>query len=160
MRWIVLLLSGLLLCSPLRAKVDIYHFDQPEQEALYKELIAELRCLVCQNQNLADSNAELAQDLRRKTYEMVVAGSRREAIIDYMVERYGDFVLYNPPMGGKTLMLWIGPFMILLLALFVVGRLIQQQRRRVSLSDEEAPDPVALQRAEALLRDGSKEGGL
>lgn len=89
----------LLFLVPLvvNARVDVYPFQNPAQEARYKKLIEELRCLVCQNQNLADSNAELAQDMRRVTYEMVSRGESDEQIIAYMVQRYGDFVLYRPP---------------------------------------------------------------
>ena len=98
-----LLLAGM----PAFAAVEVHEFDDPVQEARYKKLIAELRCLVCQNQNLADSNAELAQDLRNKTYEMVRAGQSDEDIIGYMVQRYGDFVLYRPPLKATTVLLWL-----------------------------------------------------
>ena len=105
----------LLISFPLvgQGKVDAYPFDDPKLEARYKQLVDELRCLVCQNQNLADSNAELAQDMRRLTYEMVQRGESNEQIVTFMVERYGDFVLYRPPFKNSTIMLWIGPFLIL-----------------------------------------------
>jgi len=101
----------LILCLPLLAyaNIEAYRFDDPDKEARYRVLIAELRCLVCQNQNLADSNAELAQDLRRQTYEMVQKGSSSEEVITYMVQRYGDFVLYRPPFRPSTALLWAGP---------------------------------------------------
>ena len=82
---------------------------------------------MCQNQNLADSNAELAVDLRRKTYEMVSQDKSEKEIADYMVQRYGDFVLYRPPLNSNTLLLWVGPFIILLIG---VGLLIRTIRRR------------------------------
>lgn len=109
------------------SSIETYTFESPEQEALYKRLIKELRCLVCQNQDIADSNAELAQDLRRQTYDMVSKGASRDDIIDYMVKRYGDFVLYNPPFKLKTIMLWLGPPLFLLLSLIV---LISYLRKR------------------------------
>ena len=123
----LLLILLLLFAASAEARVEAYHFDDPAQEARYKELIAELRCLVCQNQNLADSNAELAVDLRRQTYEMVSRGANDEEIISYMVDRYGDFVLYRPPFRNTTALLWAGPFIILgiglvALLLFVRGR--------------------------------------
>ncbi len=109
----------LLLPVLVLANIEAYRFDDPAKEARYRGLIAELRCLVCQNQNLADSNAELAQDMRRQTYEMVQNGSSNEEIVTFMVQRYGDFVLYSPPFRPSTALLWIGPFII-----FVVGVVI------------------------------------
>ncbi len=144
-----------LLLLPLLtwAAIEVHQFDDPEQEALYKELIAELRCLVCQNQNLADSNADLAKDLREKTYEMIKAGKNKDEIIDWMVNRYGDFVLYKPPVQSNTLLLWGGPFIIFLVGVVVLVRFI---RRRPAtdqhlLSDEER------RKAEALLRGEDEE---
>lgn len=109
------------------AKVEVLKFDNVEQEQRYHALIKELRCLVCQNQNLAESNADLAKDLRDKTYQMVVAGSSDSEIIDYMVDRYGDFVLYRPPIKVSTIVLWAGPFIILLIGLFVMARVIRNR---------------------------------
>ena len=91
-------------------------------------MIAQLRCLVCQNQNLADSNAELARDLRAKTYEMINAGASDEDIADFMIARYGDFVLYKPPLRLRTTLLWGGPFALLLIALIVFFFTVQRSR--------------------------------
>jgi cytochrome c-type biogenesis protein CcmH len=113
MRRLCLIVLFFLVPLVVQGKVDAYHFDDPKKEARYKQLIDELRCLVCQNQNLADSNAELAQDMRRLTYEMVLRGESNEQIASFMVERYGDFVLYRPPFKNSTVMLWVGPFLIL-----------------------------------------------
>ncbi len=108
----------LLICVAAEGgKVEAYAFDSAADEARYKQLVAELRCLVCQNQNLQDSNAELAQDMRRQTYEMVSAGKSNEQIVTYMVDRYGDFVLYRPPLKSSTFLLWVGPFILLLIGL-------------------------------------------
>lgn len=112
--------------------IEVNRFDNPAQEALYNELINELRCLVCQNQNLADSNAELAQDLRSKTYEMVTAGASRQEIVDFMVERYGDFVLYKPPVKFSTIFLWLGPLVFLLLGLGVLFAVLRNKRQQPS----------------------------
>jgi cytochrome c-type biogenesis protein CcmH len=123
------------------AVIEAYEFDTVEKREQYQGLIAELRCLVCQNQNLADSNAELAQDLRKKTYEMVSAGNSNQEVLDYMKERYGDFVLYRPPFDSKTLVLWIGPFILLsitLLVLFINIRAKQQKElMRTALSNNQ-----------------------
>ncbi len=124
-----ILLSLLLLALSAFARVEVHEFDSPEQEATYKQLIDELRCLVCQNQNLADSNAELAQDLRQQTYEMLKGGAGKQDVIDYMVQRYGDFVLYRPPLKRSTVLLWAGPFIILGIGVLV---LILYIRRRKS----------------------------
>ena len=119
----------LLLLFPLLGltRVEVHQFENPAQEARYKQLIEELRCLVCQNQNLADSNAELAQDMRRITYEMVREGKSNAQVVSYMVERYGDFVLYRPPFQTSTLMLWIGPFLILGAAVLVLVLFIRRR---------------------------------
>ena len=111
------------------AAVDAYQFDDPQDEARFKQLIAELRCLVCQNQNLADSNAELAQDMRRLTYEMIQRGESNEQIVAFMVQRYGDFVLYRPPFKNSTAMLWIGPFVILGITVLVLFLFIRRRSR-------------------------------
>ncbi len=142
-----ILLIVFMLCSlPSSAAIETYEFDTPQQEALYKELIEELRCLVCQNQNLADSNAELATDLRRKTYEMVKQDQGRNEIVTYMVQRYGDFVLYRPPVKSSTLLLWIGPFVIMAIGLYVLFNMVRRQGRAPlrQLSEEEAAKANAL----------------
>ena len=142
--WLLALLLGLAL--PAGAVIETYTFDTPAQEARYKDLIDELRCLVCQNQNLADSDAELAQDLRRKTYEMVKAGKEDGEILDYMVQRYGDFVLYRPPLKATTVALWVGPFVIFAVGIAVLIRVISRRR-----AETPADDAAELARAEQLL---------
>jgi cytochrome c-type biogenesis protein CcmH len=115
-----------------QAAVQINQFSDPQHEARYKKLIDELRCLVCQNQNLADSNAELAQDLRAQVYKMIEAGDSDQEIIDFMVMRYGDFVLYKPPFKLQTALLWAGPFLLLIIGL---GYLIIYLRRQASVTE-------------------------
>ncbi len=127
MKHLLLILALLLSAPAFSSTIDAYPFDDPEQEKIYKKLIEELRCLVCQNQNLADSNAELAQDLRRKTYDLAKAGNSEQEIVDYMVQRYGDFVLYKPPFQINTLVLWIGPFLIFVVGVFVLIRFIRHK---------------------------------
>jgi cytochrome c-type biogenesis protein CcmH len=114
----------------------------PEMQARFERITNELRCLVCQNQTIADSNAELAQDLRGKTREMLLAGASDDEIRSYMTDRYGDFVLYRPPLSAKTWVLWAAPGLLLLgggLAVFAVIR------RRSLAGDvpEEGEDPFA-----------------
>ncbi len=119
-------------------------FDEPDHEARYKRLIAELRCLVCQNQNLADSNAELAKDLRSETYSMIKAGKTDEEIVTFMVNRYGDFVLYRPPVKSTTFLLWFGP--LILAALGGVILLVQIKRR----ARRKPPDELSVQEQQRL----------
>ncbi|MEE9446786.1 MAG: cytochrome c-type biogenesis protein [Arenicellales bacterium] len=129
----------LLPLSLLAGSIEEHEFDTPAQEAIYGQLIKELRCLVCQNQNLADSNADLAKDLRKKTYEMVKAGKTQDQITEFMITRYGDFVLYRPPVKSTTYLLWIGPFVFLLLAL--IG-LIRFSRRKKQTTDTPSTDEL------------------
>jgi len=103
---LVLLTSAALAQEPLV-------FDSPEQEARYIKLTTELRCMVCQNQNLADSDAPLAQDLRKEIHDMMQTGQSNDQIITFLVDRYGDFVLYRPAMKGNTLALWLIPGVLL-----------------------------------------------
>jgi cytochrome c-type biogenesis protein CcmH len=125
----------------------------PVAEKRLQSLSEELRCLVCQNQNIADSNAELAQDLRREIRGMIQAGKTDKEIIDFMVTRYGDFVLYRPPVKGITLLLWGGPIALLLLGLFALQRYLRQRARRMA---EDRPLSAAeTGRADALLNEGN-----
>ena len=124
------LFVGLALAASLTkayAVTDILTFKSPEAEETYNGLVQELRCLVCQNQNLAGSDADLAKDLRSQVYDMVEAGNSRKDVIDYMVTRYGDFVLYRPAFKLKTLLLWLGPVVFLLLTLWLVMRWVRSQ---------------------------------
>lgn len=99
-----------------------------EQESRYKQLIEELRCVVCQNQSLADSDADLAQNLRDEVRERVRQGDSDDAIKDFLVSRYGDFVLYNPPFKAKTLLLWGGPVALIVLALIIAAGVLRGRR--------------------------------
>lgn len=120
----------------------------PAVDRRVQELSNELRCLVCQNQTLADSNADLAVDLRRQVREQVVAGRSNEQITDYLVARYGDFVLYRPPFKASTLLLWAGPFVLLLVALGVLLGALRRRRRQAAGAP---PDAEEQARAAALL---------
>ena len=111
-------------------------FDNAEQFERYKNLTYELRCLVCQNQNIAESDADLATDLRREVHRMIVAGQSDDAIIEFMVARYGDFVLYRPPLKAKTVLLWTGPFV---LGIGAIVLLLTQLRRRRSAQTASTP---------------------
>lgn len=145
----VLILAWALLMGPAaHAVIEVREFDDPARQALYEELIDELRCLVCQNQNLAASNADLARDLRRQAYEMIERGAGKEEVIDYMVDRYGDFVLYRPPLRSTTVLLWAGPVLFLGAGLIVV---VMIARRRTTAADMLSDDER--RKARKLLED-------
>jgi cytochrome c-type biogenesis protein CcmH len=144
---LVVLLFSLLLSISAQAAIDAYKFDDPKKEKIYHELTDELRCLVCQNQNIAGSNAELAVDMRRKTYEMVSAGQSKQQVADYMADRYGDFVLYKPPFKASTAVLWVGPFIILAVSIWLMLRVIRNRREEhetASVSGEQLAEAARL----------------
>ena len=120
----------------------------PVKAARAVKLAEQLRCLVCQNQSIAESNAELANDLRGQIREQIAAGRSDDEIRTYMVQRYGDFVLYQPPLKATTVLLWAGPALLLVGGVFVLARNVRrrQQTAEVALTDDER------ERAEALLR--------
>ena len=124
----------------------------PVAEKRLQALSAELRCLVCQNQTIADSNAELAVDLRREIRGMIAAGKSDKEIIDFMVVRYGDFVLYRPPVKGITLLLWGGPIALMLLGLFALIRYLRRRTTRINAEDQPLTAAEA-SRADALLKE-------
>lgn len=115
-------------------------FASVEEERRYKVLINELRCLVCQNQNLADSNAELAADLRGLVYEMIKKGDSDEQIVAFMVDRYGEFVLYRPPMKASTVALWLGPFLLCAGGLWLLWGIIRRRATLESATQELTDD--------------------
>jgi cytochrome c-type biogenesis protein CcmH len=123
----VLLLIGSAAVSAFT--LEEFQFDSPQQEAEFRDLIAKLRCLVCQNESLAGSQAELAQDLRNEVYRMMRAGQSQDEILTFLVDRYGDFVLYEPPLKPSTYLLWFGPFVLIGIAGYVVVRTIVSKKR-------------------------------
>jgi cytochrome c-type biogenesis protein CcmH len=107
-------------------------------QARFESITKELRCLVCQNESIADSNADLAVDLRRQVRELLVAGKSDDAIFGFMTDRYGEFVRFSPPLEPKTLLIWGAPFIMLLLGGIIIYRVVRQ-RSRMPLDDEPAP---------------------
>ena len=114
-------------------------FEDPEMQARYERLIAEVRCVTCQNQSIKDSNAFIAADLRREIKRLMSEGKSDAEVTDFLVTRYGDFVLYRPRTTGKTLFLWIAPFAFILFAGFVLVRVLRH-RMTLPLEDEVAED--------------------
>ncbi|WP_333607842.1 cytochrome c-type biogenesis protein [Arsukibacterium sp.] len=133
----LMILIWLLLTSVVLAQetTEIMPFQTEQQRQLYLQLTAELRCPQCQNQNIADSNAVVAVDMREKTYELVLAGQNRQQVLDYMIERYGYFVHYQPPLNRYTALLWFGPLLLL------VGLLLLLLKRRKQLVEDAQLSP-------------------
>jgi cytochrome c-type biogenesis protein CcmH len=146
----LLLASGTVQAT---ATLESFKFDTPAGEQHFKDLIAELRCLVCQNQSLADSDAELAHDLRAEVYEMVQAGKSDAEIIEFLVARYGDFVLYKPPVKPSTYLLWFGPFVLMIIAAVLLLRAVRRQTQAPAAEIT----PEERQRLDALLRETDQD---
>jgi len=148
-------LALLLAAMPASAVVfEPRDFTSPAAEARYKAMIHELRCLVCQNQTIADSNAPLAQDLRREVYRMIEQGRSDAEIADYMVARYGDFVLYRPPVKPLTLALWAGPAVLVLAGLALLWRSLRARRRAAAGGSARLSAEERARLASLLGRDG------
>lgn len=134
---IYLVLGSALIQAQVQVDQEPLVFDNPEQQARFSQLTEELRCLVCQNQNLADSDAPLAHDLREEIYKMMMAGQNDDQIKQFLIERYGDFVLYRPPVQGNTLVLWLGPALLLLGGLGVVVFSVKKRARLIPAQTSE-----------------------
>ena len=130
--------------------------EDPALEARVTRVAEELRCLVCQNQTIADSNADLAKDLRREVRQMLEQGRSEAEVREFMVARYGDFILYRPPLRTSTLLLWLGPFALLCVAIWVHRRIVRDRAAPSSgpLSDEEQKRLQSLLGADSSSRRG------
>ncbi len=134
---LLLLAFSLLLATPLAAQNAAPATQDPVLERRVMALAEELRCLVCQNQTLADSHASLAVDLKNRVREQLKAGKTEQEVLDFMVARYGDFVLYRPPLRARTVLLWAGPFILLLGAFAAMVLFLRKNRTE----PEEASSP-------------------
>ena len=141
MKKLLIFAGALLLTGGNALAIDAgQSFDDPELQARYEKIIAEVRCLKCQNQTIKDSNAFLAVDLRREIRRLLEEGKSDDEVYDFLVARYGDFALYRPRTSGRTLILWIAPMLFLLFGAFTLWRVVQ---RRTSLPiDDETMDEV------------------
>src|SRR6266581_5213525 len=143
----ILILVLISLLAPALAK-EAKPVEDPQIEQRMQALTQQLRCLVCQNETLADSHADLAEDLRKEIREQMKAGKSDQEIIAFLTQRYGDFVLYKPPVKSTTYLLWFGPFVLLIGGTFLLYRYVGQRRRMIAdkpLTEEER------KRAEELL---------
>jgi cytochrome c-type biogenesis protein CcmH len=139
----LLILLSVLNLSSAQAVEESFSFDSAEQRASFLRLTAELRCPMCQNQNIADSDAMIAHDMRRKVYSLLKQGKTEQEVIDFMKARYGDFVHYQPPVTAATLGLWAGPVLFIFIALVVIVR-----RKSVTPPEDMA---AKLAKADAML---------
>ncbi len=130
----LLLLPGQVLAIPLGTPLE---FESPEQRAQYATLVRELRCTVCQSETLHESKAPLAADMRRRIYDMTLEGKGEKEIVDFLVQRYGDYVRYRPPLQANTLLLWSGPFLVLIAGALIWWRVVR--RRQHLLQDQALP---------------------
>lgn len=126
----LIVMSGFVVGSALAIDTE-RAFDDPALQTRYETIIRELRCLVCQNETIADSNADLAADLRRQIREMIAAGKTDDEIREFMTQRYGDFVLYRPPFGANTYVLWAAPILLLAIGGFSAAVFIRRRRAEV-----------------------------
>ncbi|KAB0491461.1 cytochrome c-type biogenesis protein [Pseudomonas psychrophila] len=128
-RWLAAVVFGLTLTGVAHAAIDTYEFANDAERERFRELTKELRCPKCQNQDIADSNAPIATDLRREIFRMLGEGKDNQQILDFMVARYGDFVLYKPALTSKTAVLWFGPLALLVGGMVVIGVIVGRRRR-------------------------------
>ena len=136
---IALCAAGLASAAPVLD--DHGQIEDPALQARFESITKELRCLVCQNESIADSNVELASDLRRQVREMLVAGKSDDAIFEFMTDRYGEFVRFSPPVERKTLLIWGAPFIALVLGTGIIIRIVRR-RARMPLDDEPSAGAV------------------
>lgn len=142
-KFMLLILLSVLNLSSAQAVEESFSFDSAEQRASFLRLTAELRCPMCQNQNIADSDAMIAHDMRRKVYSLLKQGKTEQEVIDFMKARYGDFVHYQPPVTAATLWLWAGPVLFIFIAIVVIVR-----RKSVTPPEDMA---AKLAKADAML---------
>ncbi|MCP8464908.1 cytochrome c-type biogenesis protein CcmH [Pseudomonas sp. ZM23] len=128
-RYLAIAALGLALSGVARAAIDTYEFADEAERQRFRDLTTELRCPKCQNQDIADSNAPIAADLRKQIYSQLQQGKSNQQIVDYMVDRYGEFVRYKPEINERTWLLWFGPAALLGLGIIVIGTIVVRRRR-------------------------------
>lgn len=146
-----------LVSAAANAAIDTYQFEDDKTRERFQQLAAELRCPKCQNQNIADSNAPIATDLRAKIHQMLVEERSDEEILDYMIARYGDFVLYQPRVENQTYLLWYGPVVLLLLGIVVVVWIGRRSFNAVSQDDDDELEESQKKQLEMLLQEKDKK---
>ena len=147
--WVFIIVCGLLFSSSVLIAKEAQPNEDPKIEQRMKNLTEQLRCLVCQNETLADSRADLAEDLRKQIREQIKAGKSDQEILAFLTERYGDFVLYKPPVKKTTYLLWFGPFVLLIAGTGVLYRYLKSRREMIHEKPLTADER---KRAEEILR--------
>ena len=128
MKIIIIFLSLFLFVSlPITANIDLYEFEDDSTRTRYSKLTKELRCPKCQNQDIADSNSPISSDMRREVHRLLVEGKQDSEIVNFMVERFGEFVSYKPRVQSSTYLLWFGPLFLVILGIFLIGLLIRSR---------------------------------
>ena len=155
-RLLLACMLGASLVGMANAAIDTYEFKDEGERARFRTLTEELRCPKCQNQNIADSNAPIATDLRREIFRMLEEGQSNAQIVDFLVLRYGDFVLYKPPVNARTYLLWYGPFVLLGLGALGLGVLLRR-RKGANNSVQAALSVNERERLSALLQQNSQD---
>lgn len=152
-----LLLTLFFVSFSLLATEDVIDFESKQQEDLYRVLVKELRCPKCQNQNIADSNAVVAKDMRVKTIDLVKQGKNKQEVVDYMVDRYGQFAHYKPPVNTATSMLWVLPIAFILLALLLLAKRSRSSQQQVIQATPNV-EPTEDDELKALLEQANESG--
>lgn len=129
------ILLALLMASPVWGAIDAYEFDNEVDRKRYVSFIEEMRCPKCQNQNLSGSDSPIAADLRRELYFLIQDGRSDMEIVDFMVERYGEYILYRPRLSRATVLLWFGPVVLLILAIVILIKVVLKRRASGSVTD-------------------------
>lgn len=140
--WILALVASLLLSLPVLAAIDPDEFENAAQRERYQHFIDDLRCPKCQNQNLAGSDAPIAADLRKELRRLLKEGETDQQIIDFMVARYGEFILYKPRFDKHTAVLWLMPAVLLALGVAVIGSIVWRHRRRAQASSDTVDNSI------------------
>ncbi len=158
MKLLLCLCLGWFLCAPLQAAINAYSFSSPEQEQRFRQLTEELRCPRCQNESLAGSDAPVAQDLKDRVYLMLQAGKSNRDIKEFLRARYGDFVIYRPPLRWRTLVLWLGPWVLGMTTVLLLWRRLRQKNTAArALSPEEQQRLALILGTDATLPSGKNQ---
>ena len=144
--WVLLTLSSITALMPTVAQAQVgtdvapLQFNDAAEERRFRALVSELRCVMCQNQSLSDSNAQIAHDLRREVLALMREGKSDAEVKDFLVARYGEFVLYRPRMAGKTWVLWLGPVLLLLGGGFAIGRIVRNRSGHGTVASDDSQE--------------------